>query len=114
MAELTIKTSPVSRPRGVTIFAFLLIVSSLIHIHKLIVDRDMYVYFYSYWPTWLIMLRYSFSWFQRILGLAAGIGILSLKEIGRRIALFIGCFTILTIYWKHPYAGFKNLTLYIN
>src|SRR3989338_9777350 len=85
MAELTIKTSPVSRTRGVTIFAFLLIVSSLIHIHKLIVDRDMYVYLYSYWPTWLIMLRYSFSWFQRILGLAAGIGILSLKEIGRRI-----------------------------
>ena len=102
------------RPAGVVIFGTVLIFSSLVHMHKLFFDYDWYIASYGYWPTGLMVLRYCFSWGQRILGLMAGIGILRLKDIGRKIAIVVGWFTILTIYWKHPYAGFKNHTAYLD
>ena len=95
-------------PRGVLVFGVLFIVSSLMHIQALIFNFHWYFDIYSYWPKWLILIRYLFSWFQRILGLVTAIGILRLKNIFRRIAIAIGVFTILTVYWKHPYAAFKN------
>lgn len=61
---------------------------------------------YGHWPRWAALLRYSFSWSQRILGLTAGCGILLHRELFRRLALVIACFTISTVYWKHPYAAY--------
>lgn len=101
-------------PTGVNIFGVILILSSLVHMHKLFVDYDWYVASYGYWPTWLMVLRYCFSWFQRILGLIAGMGILRLKDTARKIAICIGWFTILTIYWKHPYDAFEKHAVYLD
>lgn len=99
---------------GVILFGALLILSSLTHIHKLLAEKGLYEHYYSYLPTRLVAIRYAFSWFQRILGILAGVGILARKEIARKLAFFIGGFTILTVYWKHPYEAVKFHTQYLD
>jgi hypothetical protein len=59
-------------------------------------------------------MRYYFSWLQRIVGFLVGIGLLAQKEAARKVGIAIGCFTILTIYWKHPYPAFKLHTQYLD
>jgi len=70
---------------------------------------DSYTYIFSYYPENTLRLRYGFSWLQRIIGLAAGIGIFYQKEFFRKIAIFFLTFMIATLYWKHPYQGFTNM-----
>jgi hypothetical protein len=95
------------RSRGVTLFGLLLIFSSFIYMHKYIFDQWSYISVFNDWPAWLIVLRYSFSWLMRIAGTLAGVGILVQKDIARKLAIAIGWFSMLTIYWKHPYHAFK-------
>lgn len=102
------------RSKCVTIFGILLSLSSLVHMDKLASDTQWYANIYSYLPPQLIVARYCFSWLQRIIGLLVGVGLLARKEIARKIVIVIGCFTILTIYWKHPYPAFKIHTQYLN
>lgn len=98
-------------PNGILLFSILIILSSLLHIHKLVFDRNWYYSVYSYLPEWLLNARYCFSWFQRILGISVAIGVLYYQEIFRKIALAMGVFTITTVYWKHHYPAFKDHTL---
>jgi hypothetical protein len=100
--------------RVVVVFVFLLLFSSLMQIHKLIVDRDWYVDTYSYMPPWLTVTRYAFSWFQRLVGILIAVGLLAHKELARKAAILLGWFTILTLYWKHPYPGFKLHAQYLD
>ena len=103
-----------ARLAGVTVFGSIIVFSSLMHMHKLAGDREWYLETYAYMPEWLAWTRYSFSWFQRILGISAGIGILLYKDVFRKLAIIIGVFTICTVYWKHPYEGFKRHTQYLD
>ena len=93
--------------KEVVIFGIVLIVSSISHMLKLFEERKLLDEYFSNLPVWLRLLRYSFSWFQRILGILAGCGILARKEIARKLAFAIGAFTLLTVYWKHPYEAVK-------
>ena len=95
------------KSNGVIIFALLLLVSTLIHIHKLVFDVKDYVFFYSYLPPWLTATRYAFSWCQRAVGLLVAVGLLAQKDIARKAGIGVGLFTIATIYWKHPAEGFR-------
>lgn len=97
-------------PMGVVFFAILIIGSSLIHMHTLIVKKDWYWEVYAYYPGWLIALRYSFSWLQRIVGLSVAAGTLLLNNMFRKLAIILGMFTIATVYLKHPYTGFARHT----
>jgi len=92
--------------RGVIVLAVLLLVSSLMHIQKLAMERDICFYYYGYWPPWLLVTRYSFSWFQRVLGILIAVGLLARKDLARKTAIVLGCFTIATLYWKHHYPAF--------
>jgi len=105
---------PFRRSKGVTIFGILLILSSIVHMHKLATEEPQYANYYSYLPAWLMVARYYFSWLQRIIGFLVGIGLLAQKEIARKIGIAVGCFTILTIYWKHPYPAVKLHTQYLD
>lgn len=96
-----------SKPLGVVIFGVLLIVTSASQMLAL-VDYPRYTILFNYIPQELLYFRYAVSWVLRILGLASGIGILRFKEIYRKIGLALSGFTIVTIFWKHPYAGFQN------
>lgn len=102
------------KPKGIIIFGILLIVSSLIHINTLIVARNWYWNNFSYMPPVLILMRFLFSWLQRILGLTAGIGILYQKNWCRLLAISISWFTMFVLYWKHPYRAFLNHMNYLD
>ena len=82
--------------------------------HWLLVERKWYWFNYSYMPEWLIIARYSFSWLQRVVGIIVAIGLFRFKEVFRKLMLLVSWFTILTVYWKHPYTAFKNHTLYLD
>ncbi len=101
-------TSPAPQKRliGLTIFGWLLISSSIVHMTTLIFGYQWYHDNYAYWPEWLFNTRYGFSWLQRILGISAGIGLLRGNDFCRKIAIAIGVFTISTLYWKHHYPAF--------
>lgn len=99
---------------GVVIFGVLLILSTLSHMHKLVTEKQWYLDTYSYLPGGLTIVRYSFSWLQRVLGLIAGVGILARKEFARKLAFLIGAFTVLTVYWKHPYEAVARHTHYLD
>ncbi len=92
---------------GINAFGIILIVSSISNLLTIVLKQDWYLNeLYAHWPAWAAWLRYGFSFFQRILGLTAGFGLLFRKEFGRIIALVIGCFTISTVYWKHPFVSY--------
>ena len=96
------------KPKGIYIFAFLLIGSSLIHMLTLLASKNWYFTLYSYMDEALIQFRYSFSWFQRVIGLSIGIGLLFHKNLFRRLVILLSWFSIATIYWKHPIRAFKT------
>lgn len=93
---------------GVTLFCALVLLSSLMHMEKLVEDRAWYFETYSYMPLWLATARYSFSWFQRVAGITAALLTLNYREWGRRLLLVIAVFTISTVYWKHPYVAVER------
>ena len=115
-AQQQIPELPAKKPLslGVAIFGILLTLSTLSHMHKLVTEKQWYLDTYSYLPGGLAIIRYSFSWFQRILGLIAGVGILARKEFARKLAFLIGAFTVLTVYWKHPYDAVARHTHYLD
>jgi len=94
---------------GLKIFGWGLIVTSLIHMHKMIFEYNFYINIYTYLGP-LVYLRYAFSWFQRIAGILIGVGLLKEKKWAPISGIILGSFTILTIYWKHPYTAFHNHT----
>lgn len=98
------------RPLGVYIFGVGLITTSLANMLWVVTHYGDYRAIYSHWPYGWFIARYSFSIFQRVVGLTAGVGILCFKDFARKLAFVIGCFTISTIYIKHPYFAYKNHT----
>jgi hypothetical protein len=106
--------NPSVRPRTVTVFAWLLIISSIIHTYTLLFGLDWYRSNYNYWPDWLFYTRYCFSWLQRIVGICVGIGLLNGRELARRVAIWLGVFTIATLYWKHHYPAFVRHCQYLD
>jgi len=98
---------------GVQIFAVGIIITSLFHIGKLICDHDIYFYYYADWGIWA-HIRYAFSWFQRILGISIAIGLLLQLNWARIAGMVLGWFTIVTIYWKHPYEAFHQHTKFLD
>lgn len=105
--RMVAKTERPPISKGIVLFGVLLVLSSLVHMHKLVADRQAYADYYGYLPTGWILARYAFSWLQRFAGILAGIGILARKEIARKLAFIIGGFTLATVYWKHPYPAVK-------
>jgi uncharacterized membrane protein YphA (DoxX/SURF4 family) len=90
----------------VRILGLMYLVSSLIQMQVLIMKKQWYFEIYGHMPLWLATVRYGFSWFQRIAGIMAALGLLTFNKIGRWIAIGISIFTMATIYWKHPYSAF--------
>lgn len=105
-----LQNTPASRKNNarliIAVIGILYIIGPLIHMNTLITQKDWYFSLYSHLPPWLTMARYSFSWLQRILAITAAIGLFYHKEICRKLLLALCSFTILTIYWKHPYEAF--------
>lgn len=54
-------------------------------------------------PEYIVLPRYILSILYRIFELFLGVGILSRKEVFRKLALWMGYVTIAIVYWRHPF-----------
>ena len=59
----------------------------------------------------LFTLRYLFSMALRISYIIVGFGLIRLKPWARLFVVYLGVFTIATIYWKHPFYVFENIAI---
>ena len=98
------------RSKGVTIFGILIIVGSLYQVLGLRFSD--YRFLFQPLPEGVIMLRFSISAILLILGIITGIGLLGLKNIFRKIALFLGFYAIFTNLFEAPFFTFRHLPRY--
>ncbi len=96
------------RSHGVTIFGYLLILSSLYQIGSLVsAGYQHYSYLHQEYSPNVILLRYWVSWILKIFGLIAALGILKLNDPCRVFAIVNSLFIVLTVNLKHSYAAYK-------
>lgn len=70
---------------------------------------EYYSRLFSSMPVWLIRIRFIFSISLRLLMLLGAIGVVLRQNMARNMVQLYSVFTILTIYWKHPYSTFEEL-----
>jgi len=97
-------------PFGICVLSVLFILTSLMHMYQYFVNPEWYWQMFQDLPSWLIIIRYIFSWTLRILYLVLVVGLLHLKEICRKITIGLGLFSICTVPLKHPYLAFMRHT----
>jgi len=95
-----------------------IIIGALIVLHNMrglvsISHYARYHFLFRDLPENLILTRYCFSIFLKILLLVTGIGIILRRDIFRKMILFISWFNILTIWLKHPVSCFRNIVNYM-
>lgn len=100
-----------SKPKGIVIFAFLLIAGS---IYKLsgFMNYDYYVFMFQQLPSGSINDRYIMSVAYRIVGISVAVGVMAHKEWARQGLILLSIITLLTVYWKHPFSVFENISIY--
>ena len=99
------------RSIGVTIFGILLILGALFQM--LGSKLDVYKFMFQPLPERIILIRYFISIILLILGVITGVGILRLKDIFRKIAIFIGFFTLYTYIVEGPLFAFKSMPKFV-
>lgn len=97
---------------GVSFFVF---AGTQLYYFICLIKYDGYVKFFHTMPPWLAEMRYFFSLFLRVIICIAGIGLITRKEIYRKITLGIFTFNLIFVHWKHPiqafYQSFTNVPM---
>ena len=98
---------------GIRLLGMLYIATSLLQMGSL-VSFSYYVYLFHWLPEDVVKVRYGVSWCLRLVGVMVGVGLCYRKERARQAALVLSTFTLLTVYWKHPYATLERATAYLD
>ena len=96
------------RPRGVVVFAVLLMCGSLYKSWGFM-DYDYYRFMFQSLDKRIVIFRYGGSVALRIAGIAVAIGTLGLKERSHRYFIWLSIFTLGVLYWKHPPYVFEQI-----
>lgn len=70
---------------------------------------ERYQFMFQHLPQDMILMRYKFSIVLRAAILITAIGILSRKDVFRKLLIWISFFNIITIYWKHPIGCYRHI-----
>jgi hypothetical protein len=70
---------------------------------------EYYSFLFSHLPQKIILIRYFFSIFLRIFLTICCVGTILKKKAFAIALIFYATFTIMTVYWKHPYATFERI-----
>lgn len=100
------------RSKGVTIFGILLILSCLFQMLGL-TKADTWKLLFQPLPEGIVYIRFLISVIVLILGVISGIGVLFLKDIFRKIALFLGFFALYAYLIEAPFFTFRNMPQFI-
>jgi hypothetical protein len=71
--------------------------------------HDWYQRMFGDMSATLMRLRYAFSFLLRVAGAAGALGLLLLREWGRRLTVWLCLFSAAAAYWKHPYSAVLRL-----
>ncbi|MBU4334012.1 MAG: hypothetical protein KKD07_06185 [Candidatus Omnitrophica bacterium] len=75
---------------------------------------DLYEFMFQFLPQNYILARYVGSLSLRLIFIISALGLMYYKNIFRK-AIMIAClYTIITVYWKHPYEALINFDRYFN
>lgn len=91
-------------------FGSVLLGGSLYKLYELI-DFSAYVFLFQHLSWQGIVSQYSGSVLLRGFVLVTAIGLLRHKEFYRRLAVGLGFFTLVTLYWKYPYEVFYHVAV---
>jgi len=100
------------RLKGTIILGILLILGSLYQLRGL--SFQSYGWLFSPLPETIIKFRFYISVAMLFTGIIAGVGLFFLKDIFRKIAVFIGFFILYNYFIEGPLFIYKNLKGYIN
>ncbi|MDE2028722.1 MAG: hypothetical protein KGK03_01155 [Candidatus Omnitrophica bacterium] len=101
--------------KGVAAWGWLLILGSVYQMLALASGGyPHYAYLFQQYSPQVILLRYWVSWIIKIIGLAAGIGVLKLNEWCRKLAVFNSFFVVLLVSFKHPYEAYALHAKYLD
>ena len=100
------------RSPGVIVLAILFILGALIQLTG--VKFSDYRVFFQPLPEKIILAHYFLTKILLLLGVVSGIGILLLKNIFRKIAVFLSWYTIFTYLVEGPFFIFRNVPKYID
>ena len=99
------------RSRGVTVFGYILVLESTYHIIVLAsAGYAHYAFTFHQYSPGLILIRYIFSWFIKLAGLAAGIGVLKQIDFFRKFAILNSLMIVCLVNLKHPYEAYSVYT----
>ena len=101
------------RSVGIDLFGWVLIGGSVFQMVTLL-NFEHYQYLFQDLPRAVMIIRYVVSWVVRVVSVCSGVGLLRRNDLARRIAITVCWLTIVTVYWKHPYAGFRRHTQYLD
>ncbi|MCD4779271.1 MAG: hypothetical protein K8S27_01805 [Candidatus Omnitrophica bacterium] len=96
--------------KGILVLAYLMLLGAtyrLMGIH----DYEFYQFMFQPLSGASLFFRYLGSIVLRLMVIATAFGLIVKKEFFRKVAIVICCFTVLTIYYKHPYQVFKNIAI---
>jgi hypothetical protein len=99
------------QPRGVVLFGVFLILGS---IYKLwgFLNYDYYRFMFQQLPDSVILMRYVGSVALRLAGIIVATGLLLLNDMFRKVFMIMCTLTLCTLYWKHPFFVFENISRY--
>ena len=73
---------------------------------------DWYCAMFSDLPDWQLAGRYVISITVRVATIIVILGLLLRKDFCRKILLWIAWYNALSVYWRHPYSAFENISRY--
>lgn len=91
---------------GVTLFGVYFVLDSCFQLYIKLFSPDYYSWYsliFQSLPEKAIFLRYVLSIIFRVIEFVFGLGIFCRKDVFRRLAIFMSWFTIVVVYWKHPF-----------
>jgi hypothetical protein len=112
MKKPTRKTpQPQRTGTGIRVIAFLLVAGGIYHFFG-IRDYRFYHFMFQQLPEDLIRTRYVLSLCFRGITIIAGVGLWLRREMFRKLTIGLCLWTLLIVYFKHPFYVFKNLAIY--
>jgi len=96
----------------VVICSLLLIAEMVSELQEQIFHVDWYRAMFIDQPQWLVSLRYNASILRHVVIILCAVGLILKRHAARKCLLVIAWFDILTLYLRHPYSSFENISRY--
>jgi hypothetical protein len=101
--------------RGIKIFGILLIAASVWQLRSAVICGKTGAYEQMFWYMSfpLLKLRFFVTIALRGMGLVCAVGILERREFSRKLLIALACFSLATLFWKHPFSAIEQYVWFL-